>query len=916
MRKLIVPIAVLLFTQNLAAQTIVNGTVKDTAEKNVLPFAVVSLLQKDSTLYKFTRSDKTGAFQLRDVKPGDYRLLITYPKFADYSDNIKVEQAPLDLGLVPLTQQTKLLEAVIIKSAGAIRIKGDTTEFVADSFKVREGATVEELLKKLPGFTVNSKGEITAQGQRVQKVLVDGEEFFGDDPTMATKNIGAKAVDKIQVFDNKTDQQQLTGISTGNEGKTVNIKLKEDQKKGGFGKYSVASNFKSLHDVNLLYNRFIGKKKLSVYGTKSSTSTGSINWEDQRRLGLNDYEFDEVAGYYTSFGGYDETFNDWSLRGLPDAYTAGGLYSNRFGADKQSVNASYRYNRLGTRNTGSVITQNILPDTLFYTNQYTKSRGRNEQHAFNGKWEWKLDSLSTLKFNSALTRKITTYFTETRTESLSEERDTVNTGNRVNEGRNIRMQSDNQLQYKRLFKKTGRQLIATLRLNTIDDDAIGTLNYINRFYKANRVDSSQSSDQQKGNKGHSQTMGGKITYAEPLSTKISVIAEYGYNRNTAASNRTTLEKTGTGKYEDFLDSLSNNFDMKALSHSGSLISRYATKKFQASLGSGISAVQLNLLNKDNGSTRLYNFLNLTPQSSVSYTIKPNNSVRLNYRGNTVQPNLEQLQPLNNNTDPLNIIVGNPNLEVGFRHNISLSYGYYKVLSQSGMWTSFNYSATENAITNITTVDAFGRKTTMPVNVNGNKSWNFWGEWNRGEGEKKLGHTASVEANGGVYNNFINGNANRTTSTTFEFGYGLRYEVDEKWSLHIEPKIGHSNSVSSLNKGAKTSYFTYGGESEGYIKLPGNFELKSDIELNWQQRITAFAGNPNLTIWNAELNKKIFKNKSGIVSILARDILNSNRGFTRTINSNFINEERYLRVSQYFMLKFEWSFNKMGGDGGQ
>jgi hypothetical protein len=915
MRKLFIAILLTLSAQILFAQTTpLKGIVKDTLEKKFLMNAVVTLLQKkDSSLYKFTRTDKTGAFQINDVQPGAYMLLVTYPKFADYADEFTMKNELTDLGIVALTQKSQLLQTVLIKSAGAIRIKGDTTEFVADSFKVREGATVEELLKKLPGFQVNSKGEITAQGQKVQKVLVDGEEFFGDDPTMATKNIGAKSVDKVQVYDTKTDQQQLTGITNGNEGKTVNIKLKEDQKKGGFGKYSATSNLKSLHDVGLLYNRFVNKRKLSLYATKSSTSTGSLNWEDQRRLGLNDFEFDEVSGYYMSFGGYDETFNDWSLRGLPNAYTAGGLYFNRFGADKQSVNTSYRYNRLDTRNLGSLLTQNILPDTLFYTNQYTNTKGRNEQHAFNGKWEWKIDSLSTLKFTTAFTRKQTTYINHTTTESLTEEKLPVNRGERQNDGMTTRLQNDNALQYKKLFKKTGRQLIANLRFNLVDDNGNGILNYENRFYKNGLPDSTETSDQQKINKGHSQTIGGKITYAEPLSTKISLLLDYGYNRNTATANRNTFDKTNSGKYEKYNPLFSNNFDMTAVSHSSMLSLRYLTQKLLVAFGSGVSSVQLNLLNKDNNTTRAYNFLNLTPQSSFSYTIKPNNSIRLNYRGATVQPNIEQLQPLRNNNDPLNIVIGNPNLEVGFRHNISLSYNAYKLLSQSGIWTSLSYNATHKAITNITTIDGLGKKTTMPVNVNGNSNWNFWGEWNKGEGGKKLNHTASLQANGGVYNNFINGNANRTTFTTYNFGYGLRYEVEQKWSLHIQPRIGHSNSVSSLNTGAKTSYFTYGGESEGFVKLPGAFELKSDVQLDWRQRISAFEGNADFTIWNVELSHKVLKNKSGIISILARDILNTNRGYNRTINSNFITEERYQKLGQYFMLKFEWSFNKMGGE---
>ena len=174
MRKLIVALGMLLFSTTILAQTSsLGGTVRDTMEKKSLQNAVVSLLKKDSTLYKFTRTDKSGSFLLNDVTPGTYKLLITYPKFADYTDEILIKAEPTDVGAIALTQSAHLLQAVIIKSAGAVRIKGDTTEFVADSFKVREGATVEELLKKLPGFQVNSKGEITAQGQRVDKVLVD-----------------------------------------------------------------------------------------------------------------------------------------------------------------------------------------------------------------------------------------------------------------------------------------------------------------------------------------------------------------------------------------------------------------------------------------------------------------------------------------------------------------------------------------------------------------------------------------------------------------------------------------------------------------------------------------------------------------------------------------------------------------------
>ena len=919
MRILIVSL-LLLCSQILSAQTSsLKGVVKDTADRKSLPNAVVALIQKkDSSLYKFVRTEKDGSFQFAQVLPGSYRLLITYPKFADFTDDIEVKSEATDVGTIALTQRSQLLQAVIIKSAGAIRIKGDTTEFVADSFKVREGATVEELLKKLPGFQVNSKGEIVAQGQRVDKVLVDGEEFFGDDPTMATRNIGAKAVDKVQIFDTKSEQQQLTGQSNGQQGKTVNIKLKDDQKKGGFGRYNVATDFNRYHDVNLIYNRFVGKKKLSAYANKSTTNTGSLNWNDRRRLGLdNDYEFDEISGGMY-FEMEDDGFNNWSFRGLPDAYTAGALFSNKWADDKQSINGSYRYNRLGMQNRGATLTENILPDNalfsrLRYSNQYVTQRNLNQQHAFNGKWEWKPDSLSTLRLTTVLTNRQSEFENETDAESLTEKRDTINTSRRINEGRTERRDADNNLTFKRTFKKAGRLLNANFRFRYTEDDQNSFLRFQNRYFENNILDSIENADQQKLNDNKSTTLGAKLTYVEPLSTKWNLIFTYGYNQNNASSRRNTFDLSSNGKYENRNTLFSNNFDMEAHGHSGSMITRFNTKKLKFGLGSGISTTRFDLQNLDSGRKYNFNFLNITPQANLNYTMQANTNLFVGYNGSTIQPNIDQLQPLRNNTDPLNITIGNPALEVGFRHNINVGYYSYKMLKQMGIWTSLNYTITNNAISNNTIIEQNGKRTSQAVNVNGNSNWNYWFEFNKGEGEKKLIHTVSLNANGGTNNNLINYLENRTKSFSASIGYGLRYEVDNKWMLNVKPRIGLSRSTSSLNPAARTSFLTYGGNADGRLNLPWKLELQSDIDFDWRQRISAFDANPNITYWKAELRKKVFKNNTGIISIVANDILNSYRGLNRIINSNFITEERYQRVGQYFQLKLEWSFNKMGGE---
>lgn len=915
MRKLLFGLCLLLAVQSISAQEkTVTGKVTDTLERRDLSNAVVSIIKKsDSTLVAFTRSDRQGQFRMSGIAAGKYILLVTYPKYADFADDIEIKDQDLtELGSVALTLRSKLLQAVVIRSTGSIRIKGDTTEYVADSFAVREGATVEELLKKMPGFQVNSKGEITAQGQRVQKVLVDGEEFFGDDPTMATQNISAKAVDKVQVFDTKTDQQQLTGISTGTEGKTVNIKLKEDAKKGAFGKGHAATNFNDLVDAKALYNRFVGKRKVSLYGTKSDISTGSLNWDDRRKLGLeNDFEYDEISGYYFSFGS-DDGFNEWSLRGLPESYTAGGLFTNKWNEDKHNVNTSYRYNYLATRNNGSTLTQNILPNAITYRNRFQNTTGLNRQHGVNGKYEWKLDSLTSFKFVTAGTYKMTEQGSDMNSEFLGGDRMLINRSEQLRSNETTKLQSDNQLVYKQLFKKKNRQLVTTLRFGLVEDDQEGVVRTRTEFYQNGIIDSVDVADQQKKMNGQSRTMGSKLTFSEPLSDKWNMVVDYAYNHNNSTSYRNTYNKDFDGKYAVLDSAFSNNFDLTAASHSGMAVVRYMDKKVRAAIGSGVSGVSLNLLDLNEDSRRVYNFLNVTPQLQASYTFKAQTNLSFRYRGTTRQPTIDQLQPIRDNTDRLNEFIGNPDLKVGFNHNFNLGFNSYKMLKASGVFLGLNYNVINNAITFLNTIDlSTGAQTYKPVNVNGNSNWSVWGDWFKGEGENVLHYGISTNSRGGRNINFVNGTRNVTNYTTLETGLRLRYET-AKYSGDLTPRVIWNKSSSSLMPTQDTRYMEYGGQAEGFVKLPGKLELRSDCNFLLRQRINAFDTDPSQIIWNAHLSRQVFKDKSGKIMLVANDILNEDRGFSRNITNNFISEERYSRISRYFFLKFEWSFNKMAG----
>ncbi len=915
MRNLFLCLSLFVIGYTSSAQSVLKGKVSDTLEKKSLQNAVVSILKRsDSTLIDFTRTTKTGDFKLSNVLAGNYVLLITYPGFADYADYIEVkkDQPQTDLGIIPLTLKSKLMDAVVIRSAGAIRIKGDTTEFVADSFHVKEGATVEDLLKKFPGFSVNSKGEVTAQGKRVDKVLVDGEEFFGDDPTMVTQNLSSKAVDKVQVFDSKTDEENLTGVSnTQSNSKTLNIKLKSEYKKGSFGRAEAASDFNRYHDGKLLYNHFQGNQKFSLYGTKSTTSTGSLSWQDQDKLGVENTEYQEVEGGVIFSSQADDEFSNWSLKGLPDAYVLGSVYINKWNQDKQKINGSMKYNYLGTTNASSSFNKSILPNSVLITQKNSNGRGIIQQYAPTLKYEWKLDSTTTLTFksnNSYKTNKLTNH---TNSETDLEDLTPLNKSNRINNNNGTKRKTDNLLSYKKLFKKPGEQLTASVRYTYNDDDEDNFTNSENLFYTNGILTSSDSINQEKKIHSQSSTIGANISWTKPLNTKWSLTTLGSYSKNTSDGHLNTFDRSVNGKYENFSPYYSNNFTYDASALGGTALVRYNTKKINFSFGSGVSNLKQEVYNIDSNKHNNYTFLKILPQASFRYTIRPQTGFFISYYGSSQQPGIEQLQPLRNNDDPLNVYVGNPNLKIGFNNRFNISYYSFKTLSQRYFYSFFSYNTTTNAVTSSSIVDVAGRRVSTNVNTNGNKNWFFNGFWQKqGEGKWKPGF--GTFASGGTSITFVNNQKSINRYKQYNLNFRLNKSKDDKYDISIGPNFGQNFSSSSLQPENKIKYIEWGGNIDGTIYFLKKFELNTDLDAELRQKINAADKTTNAIIWNARLSRKLFKKDVAKISFIAHDILDQNKGVNRITNSNFIVDERYLKVPRYFQLKFEWTFNTNKG----
>ncbi|RYY56230.1 MAG: hypothetical protein EOO05_18910 [Chitinophagaceae bacterium] len=400
-------VAILCFSVNAALSQKISGNLVDSSSGRKVSNAVVALIgTKDSVLFKFVRSDKDGKFSLTGVRPDSFVLQVSHPDFADYVEIVKPEAGKdLSMGNLFVTQKSKLLEEVIVRQNMAIRIKGDTIEYKADSFKTQEGASVKDLLKKFPGITVDRNGKITAQGQEVSKVLVDGEEFFSDDPAVVIENLRADAIDKVQSFDKKSDQAEFTGVDDGSRSKTLNLVLKEDKKKGVIGKIVVGGGSEERYSNQAMFNFFKGKQKIALYGIMSNTGVTGLGWSDRDQFSqgfdLSDAEIMPggmimlSGGDDGDFSDYDNSYND---EGIPQTIKAGAHYSNKLNQDKTKVNGNYTFKDMSVNAIGNSLTKYTLPESSYYNRENHNAKTSQSEHNFNGLYDVKLDSFASLRF--------------------------------------------------------------------------------------------------------------------------------------------------------------------------------------------------------------------------------------------------------------------------------------------------------------------------------------------------------------------------------------------------------------------------------------------------------------------------------------------------------------------------------------
>lgn len=911
--------ALFIFPQIIFAQAAeIKGKLADSTSADKPENAVIAVLrQNDSTLVKFSRSDKNGNFQIAGLDSGSYNILITYPKYGDFVERINLKQhETLDLKTIYLTQKAKLLQEIVIKQA-AIRIKGDTTEFNADSYQVKPNATVEDLLKQLPGIQVDKDGKITAQGQQIQKILVDGDEFFSDDPTIATRNLRADAVSKVQVFDKKSDQAEFSGIDDGNTTKTLNLKLKDNAKHGYFGKLS-AGALDKYYNLQGLINAFKGKRKLAAFIIGSNTKNTGLNWQESQNYGFqsNNIEVMEGGGIMiTSNSSDDLGTQNFYGQGLPESVKGGLHFSNKWNEDKYNVGGNYLFNKLAVHSSGNTYTQNILADSVYYDRQSSDIHSDRIRHSLAGTAEIQIDSSSSVKISANGYTGTSTNSSDYTSQALDENNNPVNSSirNTFGKGENSAL-SANAL-WRKKFKKKGRTLSINVEERYNETSSDGILHNLSNFYDGTgSIFKKDSTDQNKINNNVANVMGIRGTYTEPLSKKSFLELNYSFYNNSSTQKRSSFNKDLNGKYSNFVDTLSNDFRYVYNTNSAGLNYRFNEKKYNFSLGGNISNTAFEQTDLIKDTSRKYNYYNLSPRANFNYKFSQYSGIRFTYNGNTQQPTIEQLQPLTNNEDPLNVVIGNPSLKQEFRNTLNFSYNNYKVLSERSIYLGTYFTFTNNDISSTYTIDRLGKRTTQYINVNGNFSGSLYAGYYIKIPKTKFRAYLRPNASLSHNNNFVNGLKNLTKSYNVSTSLGLSYFKEEKYNFEASFTPSYSKSNSSISSVAGTDYWTYDYSFNGSIYPIKKLEIGTDIDFNFRQQLNEFDVNNDVIVWNAFIEKKFLKKDAFTIRASINDILNQNKGYNRTIQPNAIVERHYLTFQRYGLITLTWNFNNKGGAG--
>ena len=925
MRKIYLSLVFVLFAGTAFAQR--NGSIKgvafDTLSRQPVAAATVTVVEKkDSSLVSFTMTDNAGRFQLSGIPNGEYRLMITHVNYhnSNIFFTINDTNKNYDLASINMNDKTKVLsEVVVTNEAPPVTMVDDTVQYNAGSFKVQPNASVEQLLKKLPGVKVEKDGTVKAQGETVQRVLVDGKEFFGNDPKIATKNLPADAVDKVQVYDRQSDQAQLTGFEDGNYEKTINLRLKKDKKKGVFGKVTAGGGNKERYEGKFNVNSFKGARQLSAIGMGNNTNAEGFSFMDilnftgelsrMQRSGSGNININ-ISGDDAAAMGVGGNNNG----GINTAWGGGINYNNIIG-NKLDFQSNYFYNSFNPAIEQHINRQNFLPGTTNYYNQNSFSDNLNNTHRLNLNTLYQIDSMHSLRITPSFS------YQKTRNSSITDYQ-TLSAGNaRINEGASNNLSGNegfnfrNELIFRKKFNRRGRTFSLTLQTSLNESEGDGNLSSITNFYNSSGIITNRDSiNQQSNNTGSLRSYSARAVYTEPFLKRSLLEFSIGKSNSKNKSEFITYDyNRQTGKYDDLNDAQTNDYENTYSFTNSGVRMRTQKKKYNYSIGITWQQAELQgkIFSGIKDSVISKTFRNFLPNASFRYNISKFKSFSVSYSANTNQPTMTQLQPVPDLTNPLNIRNGNPDLKQEYNHTVRGNLNLLSPYKNKNLFMFFTFQATQNKIVNYDSVNVqTGVRYSNPVNVNG--VYNFNSNINYSMPVGFLKGTIEVGGRTGYFKGkqFINSFANDIK--TWSLGPEIRLDMNpnDKLNISFGVNLDYNNTKYSLQSAMNTKYLSQDYNTSFDWQLPKLFFLSSDFSYTINsQRATGF--NTKVPLWNASISKQFLRYNRGELKLSAADLLNRNIGISRTTNQNYIEDSRVNTLRRFFMLSFTYSLSKTG-----
>lgn len=884
-----------MFALTLEAQTKYNFSleVKD-GDEPLIGATVIVLKKENSVMITFAVTDHDGKVELKGVPAGNHTLQITYIGYGTFERELRAEgdQVNIDLGTVRLRQDSKIIEGIVItEELIPIKITKDTIEYNADAFKTQPNATVEELLKRLPGVEVQEDGSIRAQGEDVKNVLVNGKEFFGNDPKMATKNLPAEAVKKVQVFDRKSQRAEFTGVDDGNEEKTINLELKPNFSAGRFGNTKLGFGTDSRFDTKMAFNQFSTNTQFSLLG----------NFNNINQQGFEFGDFNQFSGGNFSAGRSLGILNQ-GLSNIGDIKSSTvGLNLNHTFDKNTKLNLSY-FLTYGNRFLDqSTLSENAIPSGLFYTDEANISTNINWRHNINTVFEVGIDSTQRLKFTGRFA--LNSSDLERMNEKLTsrEGNVVVNNSDQSNQSKTDGNNINLQLEYNKKFNNKGRNLSFEATFANNNSDLVSIVDNENLFFGADgevtrdfRILQRQLSIT--GNDNYD----GKLSYTEPLGNRTYLTTQVQYTNRNNDRIKNFFDRDPITLQESFNELLSNAFDNTFDFYIAGIDLRKTANNFNLNTGVNYkTSVLSGIVNGEQAVSRSFAFF--LPSLNL---FLPNTNLRIRYRTSVNEPSINQLQPVIDNSDPLNIITGNPDLIPEYTHNLNINYIFFDNFNFTSLFLFLNGTYTKNAIVNARFVDENFANVTQPFNVANRINLRSTISYGQPIRPLKINMRTRLSTSVGRDINLIN----LKEDFVNRFGQGISLTFDNRkkdvLDLSLTFSYDYNQNHFTTNTNLNNSFQQYGIRSTANIFLGKGWSFNTDFNFSSfsQER---FGDENTIALWGANISKLLMGNKLQL-SIVAFDLLDQNRGITRTAVENLVSETISNSIGRYFMITAQYN----------